>query len=530
PGINMNSLVFYENSVEGIYVGSDAGVYYRDASMNDWIMYSTGLPVDASINEIEIYHSADNPEEDVIRAGTYGRGLWSSPVWNDVPVADFESNQTSIPAGCSINFLDISTGVPSSWEWTFESGVPSSSSQRNPSDILYNVEGVFGVSLTVSNSEGSDTKTITGYITVSEATLPEVDFIADMLIVCTGTEVVFNDLSTNCPNEWEWEFTPNTIDFTNGTDQYSQNPEVIFNTTGSFTVTLTATNEAGSSSLTKDDYIQTGGVSLPFAEDFESGDFDTKGWTISNPDADITWEVTTVGGSSSGDKAAFINLHDYDPGIPRDRLISPILSFVNFNDVFLSFKHAYAQRWLGLTDSLIVYVSDNCGENWIRVFEAGENGEGSFATRQPIVSDFVPEYIEDWCGEGWGANCIGIDLSDWAGYGNMQIMFESYYFHGNNLFIDDIFVGPLTGTIEAEGSEERLRIFPNPSKGVVNILLSEFSENVWISVFDMQGEQVFNTSVHEQFFQIDLSNYNKGIYLIQIIANNKTYIEKVSVK
>jgi len=109
-------------------------------------------------------------------------------------------------------------------------------------------------------------------------------------------------------------------------------------------------------------------------------------------------------------------------------------------------------------------------------------------------------------------------------------MFESYFFHGNNLFIDDIFVGPLTGTIKTEGSEERLRIFPNPTKGVVNIVLSEFSENVWISVFDMQGEQVINSSANEQFFQIDLSNYNKGIYLIQIIAKNKTYIEKVSVK
>ncbi|OQX74089.1 MAG: hypothetical protein B6D61_11890, partial [Bacteroidetes bacterium 4484_249] len=76
PDINMNSLAYYKNSIEGIYVASDAGVYYRDASLDDWVMYSTGLPVDASVNEVEIYHNPDNPEEDVIRAGTYGRGLW----------------------------------------------------------------------------------------------------------------------------------------------------------------------------------------------------------------------------------------------------------------------------------------------------------------------------------------------------------------------------------------------------------------------------------------------------------------------
>ncbi len=41
-------------------------------------------------------------------------------------------------------------------------------------DIIYYEEGVFEVSLTVTNSEGTDTKTIAGYITVND-TLVNVD-------------------------------------------------------------------------------------------------------------------------------------------------------------------------------------------------------------------------------------------------------------------------------------------------------------------------------------------------------------------
>jgi len=40
PAIHFSSIVYYKNSIEGLYVGSDAGVYYKDNSMTDWILFS----------------------------------------------------------------------------------------------------------------------------------------------------------------------------------------------------------------------------------------------------------------------------------------------------------------------------------------------------------------------------------------------------------------------------------------------------------------------------------------------------------
>ncbi|MDX2001634.1 MAG: PKD domain-containing protein [Chitinophagales bacterium] len=82
------------------------------------------------------------------------------------PVADFTSSTTTTCPGGSVQFTDASSGSPTSWSWSFQGGTPSTSSQQNPT-ITYNTPGTYNVTLTVSNSNGSDAETKTGYIVVS---------------------------------------------------------------------------------------------------------------------------------------------------------------------------------------------------------------------------------------------------------------------------------------------------------------------------------------------------------------------------
>ena len=534
PDINMNSLAYYLNSNDGIYVGSDAGIYYRDATMDDWLMYSHDLPVDASVNEIEIYHNPDDPSEDVIRAGTYGRGLWSSPMYQEIPVADFEADQTNVPLDCPINFYDLSNGVPTSWEWTFEGATPSTSNDKNPTDIMYTAQGTYSVSLTVSNSQGTDTKSVSGYITVSESAVPEVYFIASDSITCSGVEIEFTDMSVNCPSAWEWEFSPNTITYMNGTNQNSQDPEVMFNESGTYSVSLTVTNSAGSNSLTKDEYISIGGLSLPFTDDFESGSLNAKSWTVDNPDFNTTWDITSVAGNGAGSHAAFMDLFNYlvPPG-PRDRIITPVLSFENFDEAYLSFDYAYAKRHSTVTDSLIVYISDDCGENWHRLFQGGENGNGNFATHELTTDLFVPEVADDWCGSGFGPDCITIDLTLWAGQGNIQIAFESYSHFGNNLYIDNVSIGTMTDIVEQNLNKDAIQVYPNPSNGIFNIRIHQQSGYGNITIFNLQGVEIFNKNFENNATsvqQINLSKLNKGVYFIQYVDESKTAVKKIVVE
>lgn len=528
PEVNMNSLAAYINSVDGIYVGTDAGVYYRDASMTDWIPYRNKLPIDASINEIEIYHNPADPTEDVIRAGTYGRGLWSSPVWHGSPVADFSVDETNPPIGCEVNFADKSLGVPTFWEWTFEGGTPQTSIEKNPQGIVYEEEGVFTVTLTVSNIEGTHTESKTGYINVSGTAVPEVYFVASDSVICTGNEVHFTDMSSNCPIGWEWSFDPSSVYFVNGTNMNSQNPMVVFADPVSYSVSLTVTNNAGNNMLVKEDYINIGGMSIPFIDDFEAGSLAANSWSVENPDYKVTWGMAEVAGNSPGNHAAFMNFYEYlvPPG-PRDQLVSPVLNLTGYDELYLAFQHAYAKQHTQVTDSLIVKISSDCGETWTRIFEGGEDNNGIFATHELMTTPFVPELESDWCGSGWGAPCNIIDISDWAGNENVKIMFETYNYFGNNLYIDNVMVAPMTNIVKAVHSDD-LQVFPNPSHGLLNIVVPDHATMFDIAVINNQGKELIRFSEKDGTrIAADLTRFGAGIYFIRYIENGRSTVQKV---
>ncbi|MBI2966991.1 MAG: gliding motility-associated C-terminal domain-containing protein [Bacteroidetes bacterium] len=79
---------------------------------------------------------------------------------------------------------------------------------------------------------------------------PVANFSASSTTICQGTTVNFTDLSTNTPTSWSWTFNGGTP----GTST-AQNPSVTFNTPGSYTISLTATNGGGSDGETKTNYI-----------------------------------------------------------------------------------------------------------------------------------------------------------------------------------------------------------------------------------------------------------------------------------
>jgi len=83
------------------------------------------------------------------------------------PTAAFNATPTS---GCEpsliVTFTEQSTGSPTSWNWSFPGGTPSSYTGQTPPAVNYSSAGSYSVGLAVSNACGSDTETKTNYITV----------------------------------------------------------------------------------------------------------------------------------------------------------------------------------------------------------------------------------------------------------------------------------------------------------------------------------------------------------------------------
>jgi len=528
PDVHKTSLAYYKNSQEGLYVSSDLGVFYRDASMSDWIWFNQGLPVDASIEEIEIFYHADSVSGDVIRAGTYGRGLWSSDMWFGSPTAGFTSSNTVIPPNCNIDFYDASTGVPHYFEWTFEGATPSTSNDKDPVGITYANAGTYAVSLKVWNDLGEDIVLVEEYITVSEDVLPEVEFMADKTRPCGEGEIQFTDMTEFCPVSWTWDIDPDNVTFVGGTSENSQHPIVNFDESGVYTVTLTAENDNGPSSLTKTDYIIIGGQVLPYEEDFESGSLTDGGWTVDNPDFDITWAITEVEGTTPGNQAAWMNIFDYYKFGPRDMLISPPMDFSGFNTVGLFFQHAYASRY-GLADTLIVSVSNDCGDTWTRIYSAELE---ALETSPENEEFFAPQNGEDWCGSGYGVDCNILDLTAWAGEQNVKIRFETFGKYGNNIYIDNVAISNAVAVENHFLDENEILIYPNPSDATFNIMLPDRKLAVNMNILDIRGqlihtEEISNTTAITSF---DASSLTQGIYIMNFVSEELNVNRKIIVR
>ncbi|CAL2089631.1 conserved protein of unknown function precursor containing a T9SS type A C-terminal secretion signal [Tenacibaculum sp. 190524A02b] len=84
------------------------------------------------------------------------------------PVAKIKSNVDAICSGQSIQFEDVSTGIPTTREWTFEGGSPATSSSLTPV-VAYNTSGKYKVTLKVTNSLGQDIKEYVDYVYVDQS-------------------------------------------------------------------------------------------------------------------------------------------------------------------------------------------------------------------------------------------------------------------------------------------------------------------------------------------------------------------------
>ncbi len=160
--------------------------------------------------------------------------------------------QVNIFEGESLGFLDLSTGNPMTWNYSFAGGTPTTATAKNPT-IQYNTAGIYNAALTVVNPLGTNTKTRTSYVVVTgRAPIANFEGFGNLKsntgnpFIPVGGNVRFNDLSSRVPTSWSWSF-PSALPLTSTT----QNPtNIIYPTAGIYNVSLQATNLSGSNSVT----------------------------------------------------------------------------------------------------------------------------------------------------------------------------------------------------------------------------------------------------------------------------------------
>ena len=131
--------------------------------------------------------------------------------------------------------------IPTSANWTNKSLSLSSLNNQTSVQFAFISINKYGNNLYIDNININNTPIVT---------LPVADFSANATSICKNNSIAFTDLTSNTPTSWSWSFpggTPST--------STAQNPTITYNTAGTYSVTLTATNANGSDAETKTSYI-----------------------------------------------------------------------------------------------------------------------------------------------------------------------------------------------------------------------------------------------------------------------------------
>ena len=215
------------------------------------------------------------------------------------PIASFTSDVTSGKAPLNVEFKDTSTGNPTAWKWNFGDG--TSSTLQNPTH-KYSKVGKYKVILRVTNEAGSNTITKSNYITVTTGFQDSVaEFSASPTSGNSPLTVAFKDKSTGTPTSWKWNFG-------DGTSSTAKNPTHKYSKAGKYTVTLTATNAAGSKTVKKSNYITVTTAATKPVADFwgsqPSGNAPLKvTFTETSKGSPTSWKWNFGDGKSSTEKS-----------------------------------------------------------------------------------------------------------------------------------------------------------------------------------------------------------------------------------
>lgn len=131
------------NTDSAYVAGSDEDVYKTIDGGENWAIEDDG-PSDNHIYKVKF--AADGTG---FLCGS--QGLIKRKEAPETFMVDFEADETMICNWKQVHFTDLSIGSIESWEWHFEGGNPSSSTEQNPR-VFFSTPGTYDVSLMVTSS------------------------------------------------------------------------------------------------------------------------------------------------------------------------------------------------------------------------------------------------------------------------------------------------------------------------------------------------------------------------------------------
>ena len=268
----------------------------------------------------------------------------------------------------------------------------------------------------------------------------------------------------------------------------------------------------------------------PIKSSFETNITD---WGVVSSGGHFTWEQTNLSGSSS-DHAMWIKNYRFDNQGAKDDLFSPLTKIAQPDSVYLQFDVAHAtQVYPGSTtlplDTLEVLLTKDCGISFQSIYKKWGYELSTFSKNFPSLHPatdtigFVPNGNQQWRTEWLNISAFVQNES------NFQVVFRNTSHQGNNTYIDNVQISPVT--LPAHLKQEGYLLVPNPFVGGFGIRhLTNPTTLKKIQVMNMMGQLIYQRnfpSNADKYIWVDMNVHPAGTYQIKMTYEDKIITERI---
>jgi hypothetical protein len=270
-----------------------------------------------------------------------------------------------------------------------------------------------------------------------------------------------------------------------------------------------------------------------------------------NDDWLITPQLTLSGGevlrfsykvesaTEPNDFNVLLSTSGMQPSNFTDTLMSHLANNTNYTDTILDLSAytgniyvAFQIPYGSANDGWRLYIDDVCVYSCL---VAGNDGTLTVCRKEPfdLFDGLTGTFNQSgtWYDPSNQAMTTSIDTA-----GNIPGQFNYYYISSSEFCPADTSIVLVTvdgsclySSVE-ELDDNKISIYPNPSSGIFNLNVTNFSETKSIEVLDINGREVsrFSNSIKGKgVYTVDLGAQSNGIYFVRVFGNNRSQVFKV---
>ncbi len=492
PNIPANCITLNKNGNEALYVGMDAGVFYRDATMSDWVQFNQGLP-NTQVMELEIQYSTNK-----LRAATYGRGVWQSDVYSNTTqpalptITSFSPTSGAVGTAVTItgtNFTGATTVRFNGTNATFTVVSATSITTTVPSGATTGV-------VTVITPAGTANSSTNFTVTTTAPALPTITSFSPTS-GAVGTAVTITGTNFTGATAVRFNGTAATFTVASATSITTSVPS------GATTGVVTVVTPAGTANSSTNFTVTTTTVTYCASNATNSADTRINNVTFAG-----------INNSSTTACATYTNFTTLSANVLKGQSYSLSVTLGTCGGNYAKFGKVFVD-WNRDGDFL------DAGE--LVATSASIAGTAAFTATVTVPTAAITgsTRMRVVCVETSSAanvnSCGTYTYGETEDY-NVNISVASLADKDNNDLISRT-NGTGLDNIDA-------LVYPNPTQDILNIELTNINAGAKLVIVNTLGAIVWQGEVQNEKVSVNTSNFSNGVYVLQVISEQGNFMKK----